>query len=333
MQVEPDYYAVLQLQPGASIERVRDHYRRLAKVFHPDRNAGDAWCHEQIKRINIAFEFLSDPQRKAAYDARKENSRSSLAVRSSSTAVRPPKTGSNPRSNSAAYMPIYEHDLDRADRPRWGMAASWLVMLTSLVLFGVAIARHAPADGGSASGFGAARQMMLLPSLHTGLMDVFTGGGPQQVESAYKNQLSVLTDSAQSGLDDANDTMEDLKSEDVHALPGHGLTKSQIAEQSQRSRFEAQLRQQAASLVAHLTFARRDMARFDWTSPGVRRRLRVSTIDQDLEAVDESIDPLHNTVCNAQEQIVDSDPYESSPTSTAATAQLRAADDSTADSQ
>ena len=38
MQVEPDYYAILGLKPGSSLEEVKHHYRRLAKVFHPDLN-------------------------------------------------------------------------------------------------------------------------------------------------------------------------------------------------------------------------------------------------------------------------------------------------------
>ena len=70
MQVDPNYYAILGLEPGSSLEQVKDHYRRLAKIFHPDLNNNDEWCQEQIKELNLAYEYLLNPARKAAYDAR-----------------------------------------------------------------------------------------------------------------------------------------------------------------------------------------------------------------------------------------------------------------------
>lgn len=69
MQSETDYYTVLHLKPGSSIEEIRRQYRRLAKVYHPDRNPGEEdWCAEQLTAVNKAYEYLSNPQRKAAYD-------------------------------------------------------------------------------------------------------------------------------------------------------------------------------------------------------------------------------------------------------------------------
>lgn len=69
MQSETDYYTVLRLKPGSSIDEVRRQYRRLAKVYHPDRNPGEEeWCAEQLTAVNKAYEYLSNPQSKAAYD-------------------------------------------------------------------------------------------------------------------------------------------------------------------------------------------------------------------------------------------------------------------------
>lgn len=62
-KVQMDHHAVLGLGPDASIEEVRAQFRRLAMVFHPDRNNDDAWCREQLMRLNASYEFLLDAAR------------------------------------------------------------------------------------------------------------------------------------------------------------------------------------------------------------------------------------------------------------------------------
>lgn len=47
-----DYYAELQLEPGASIDDVRSAYRRLALVRHPDRNPNDATATASFQRVS-----------------------------------------------------------------------------------------------------------------------------------------------------------------------------------------------------------------------------------------------------------------------------------------
>jgi curved DNA-binding protein CbpA len=302
MQPEPDYYTILQLPPGASIETVRDQYRRLAKIFHPDRNSGDEWCHEQTKRINIAFEFLSNSERKAVYDARYERSTTPTA-RTYKAALNPTRRPAKSVNRTPiARMPRYDFSEPSSGRSRWVVTASWIAVTVSVGLFAMAIIR----SGGNGGGM---RQMMLLPSLHTGLMAAFTGGGPKQIERAYRFQLAVLTDSAQSGMSDAHDTLTELQAEDKQVQPANKQTE---ADGSNRNRIEAQLRAQSAALAAHLKIASQDVDRFDWTTPGVRRRLHASTIDEDIQQIDDSIEPLHDTVCTAQEMIISRDPFNDS---------------------
>ena len=51
-----DPYAVLKLKPGSSSADVKRQYRRLAKIYHPDRNPGEEeWCGEQMKELGEAF--------------------------------------------------------------------------------------------------------------------------------------------------------------------------------------------------------------------------------------------------------------------------------------
>ena len=61
------YYAVLGISEKASYKEIRHAYRRLARKYHPDRN-NLAHAEEMIKKINSAFEVLSDQTKRAQYD-------------------------------------------------------------------------------------------------------------------------------------------------------------------------------------------------------------------------------------------------------------------------
>ena len=63
-----DYYEVLSVERTATEEDVKKAYRKLAVKFHPDKNPGDKTAEEKFKEIGEAYEALSDPQKRAAYD-------------------------------------------------------------------------------------------------------------------------------------------------------------------------------------------------------------------------------------------------------------------------
>ena len=62
-----DFYEVLGVERGASDAEIKRAFRRLAQQWHPDVNA-DGEAQERFKEINEAYQVLSDPGRRQAYD-------------------------------------------------------------------------------------------------------------------------------------------------------------------------------------------------------------------------------------------------------------------------
>lgn len=63
-----DFYEVLGVARNASDDEIKKAYRKLAMKYHPDRNPDSKEAEEKFKEAKEAYEMLSDPQKKAAYD-------------------------------------------------------------------------------------------------------------------------------------------------------------------------------------------------------------------------------------------------------------------------
>jgi molecular chaperone DnaJ len=65
--VSHDLYDLLGVARDADADAIKKAYRRLARQLHPDVNSDPA-AQEQFKQVTAAYEILSDPQKRAAYD-------------------------------------------------------------------------------------------------------------------------------------------------------------------------------------------------------------------------------------------------------------------------
>ncbi len=63
-----DYYSILGVPRNAREPEIKKAYRRLARKNHPDVNPGDKGAEERFKKIQEAYDVLSDPKKRAMYD-------------------------------------------------------------------------------------------------------------------------------------------------------------------------------------------------------------------------------------------------------------------------
>ena len=63
-----DFYDILGVARNASDEEIKKAYRKLAMKYHPDRNPDSKEAEAKFKEVKEAYEMLSDPQKRAAYD-------------------------------------------------------------------------------------------------------------------------------------------------------------------------------------------------------------------------------------------------------------------------
>ncbi|MEK9771379.1 MAG: molecular chaperone DnaJ [Nitrosomonadales bacterium] len=68
MATKRDYYEILGLGRDAGADEIKKAFKKLAMKYHPDRNPDNPKAEESFKEVKEAYEILSDPQKKSAYD-------------------------------------------------------------------------------------------------------------------------------------------------------------------------------------------------------------------------------------------------------------------------
>src|SRR5579862_2326718 len=68
MAQQQDYYKTLGVAREADPDEIRKAYRKLARKHHPDLNPGDKAAEDRFKKVQEAYDILSDPKKKQMYD-------------------------------------------------------------------------------------------------------------------------------------------------------------------------------------------------------------------------------------------------------------------------
>src|SRR5881398_3266846 len=68
MPTTQDYYETLKVDRKASQDEIRKSYRRLARKYHPDLNPGDKASEDRFKKVQEAYDILSDSKKRQVYD-------------------------------------------------------------------------------------------------------------------------------------------------------------------------------------------------------------------------------------------------------------------------
>ncbi len=68
-----DFYKILGVNKDATTSQIKKAYRKLAMVYHPDKNPDDPGASEKFHDINAAYEVLSDTEKREIYDRHGED--------------------------------------------------------------------------------------------------------------------------------------------------------------------------------------------------------------------------------------------------------------------
>jgi curved DNA-binding protein CbpA len=98
-KVPKNHYQVLGVEPEASVEEIERAFRVIARHIHPDLHGGDGAAVERMKELNVLRETLTDPVKRAAYDAELR------AQRAPAPPVTPPPPAAQRMAVSANWKP------------------------------------------------------------------------------------------------------------------------------------------------------------------------------------------------------------------------------------
>ncbi|MBZ0095853.1 MAG: DnaJ domain-containing protein [Sulfuricella sp.] len=133
------FYDVLQVSPSADPEIIKAAYNSLIQRFHPDGSPRDP-NDDFLKSLNQAFEILSDPAKRAGYDAALANTDEDQPKKPYEDSAKPPVTARTASNATDAdkllpYVTTVANGKNRATK--WGLYVGWLIVwliLNSIVL-------------------------------------------------------------------------------------------------------------------------------------------------------------------------------------------------------
>ena len=143
--IATDLYRILEVDPSADLEAIHAAYRRLARLHHPDLNPRPEAA-ERMSAVNAAYRVLSDPARRAAYDARRyfhlERPPATVGVREGA----PPPTAAPPGPRPAAKSVAYESPTALQRRVDRIVAVVGVVLLVVIGAYAVVVIPRSEQD-------------------------------------------------------------------------------------------------------------------------------------------------------------------------------------------
>ena len=120
---DASHYRMLGVEPGASLDQIKEHHRLLMRVFHPDReNRTDEWKDAFATHINLAYTSLRDPDARRRYDATlKQAARQATPPHPARRTTHPHRPAA-PLSGMSGLPPVVLRHL-----PQWVLAGTALV--------------------------------------------------------------------------------------------------------------------------------------------------------------------------------------------------------------
>lgn len=117
-----NYYQILGIGPQADQASIKASFKKLALMYHPDRNPDNPQAEEKFKLINEAYSVLSDPSKRFFYDQQRQNP---SLQRPRNTPGRPP----SPPPPTAPFTP-YENTYDPANyvSDRMKRRINWMIL-------------------------------------------------------------------------------------------------------------------------------------------------------------------------------------------------------------
>src|SRR6478609_9014881 len=98
-----DYYKILDVSRSASQDDIKKVYRKLAFLYHPDRNS-DASAVLKMKEINEAFDVLGDETKRKAYNFKLENREAYQAANQTRSYTQRPNNRQSQRQAKAPFF-------------------------------------------------------------------------------------------------------------------------------------------------------------------------------------------------------------------------------------
>lgn len=147
-----DHYQILGVNRSASAEQIKAAYKKMAKRYHPDTNNNDPHAEEVFKRINAAYQVLSDEAKKHYYDHTPQTatatepattSHSSSAPHTQQQAYRP--NGTTYQAADTYYQPSSKYKYAHIPlRVRRALHVASVIIGIAVLIFGVYLYEVAP---------------------------------------------------------------------------------------------------------------------------------------------------------------------------------------------